>query len=64
MDREPLQPTNFGISNEREGIPPSFDITTVNITAVAGETAYLPCSIENKGEFKVLFLKQNLHSDI
>ncbi|XP_045216150.2 opioid-binding protein/cell adhesion molecule homolog [Mercenaria mercenaria] len=42
---------------EEEPKMPLFDKTTLNITAVAGETAILPCSVERKGdEHKIIWL--------
>ena len=35
------------------GIEPNFDVPIVNVTVVAGQTAVLPCSIEDLGRYKV-----------
>jgi len=35
------------------GLEPAFDVPIVNVTVVAGQTAVLPCSIEDLGKYKV-----------
>jgi len=35
------------------GIDPTFDVPIVNVTVVKGQTAVLPCSIDNLNKFKV-----------
>ena len=35
------------------GSEPTFDVLFANVTVVVGETAVLPCSVENLGRYKV-----------
>ena len=35
------------------GVDPTFDVPILNVTVVAGQTAVLPCSIDNLSKHKV-----------
>lgn len=39
---------------EEEPQIPLFDNTPSNITAIAGETAILPCAVDRKGDYRVI----------
>ncbi|XP_062579733.1 lachesin-like isoform X2 [Saccostrea cucullata] len=44
----------------RETLDPSFDVPITNVTAIAGETVTLPCSIKDLQEYKVMWLDHRL----
>jgi neuronal growth regulator 1 len=50
-----MQLANISPSHTVLGIEPTFDVPIVNVTVVAGQTAMLPCSIEDLGRYKVRF---------
>lgn len=45
---------------EEEPLVPLLDTTPSNITAIAGETANLPCAVERKGEYMVIWLNTKI----
>ncbi|XP_052796544.1 protein amalgam-like isoform X1 [Mya arenaria] len=45
-----------GESMDRAPIQPIFDTSTENVTAIAGETAELRCTVENKGSYNLIWL--------
>jgi hypothetical protein len=38
---------------------PTFDSSKINVTVVSGGLAFLPCSIENLGRYRVAWLDRN-----
>ncbi|XP_041369787.1 lachesin-like [Gigantopelta aegis] len=58
LSRSPLKSKDRDVDGVAVGVLPRFEVPVVNVTVVEGTTAILPCSVNNLGRHKVVWMDQ------